>query len=186
MGFDMDIDIYKVELTHENHKVCFKYDCEPDKDDLFTHVCDHFNNGDVPWKSDEVHAIMAQHTNSDQICKRCRFFTRNTIPLDSRHIQHAYSNHILDSKWFLKKLDCITIGNTSELFHSEPTLLFEIQQKSLHVIIETLETAKNTQQTSYMRTSDKEAINESLETLRWIQGWFDKDPTIVVLVSSDI
>ena len=183
MVVDMDIKIYLPNATHTPLKVCFKYECEPDEDDLFSDVCTHFNNGDVPWKQDAINSIMNEHfyseSGSESICERCRFLTRTSKPLDSQHIQHANRNPILNSKWFLKNLYCMTSGPVSNLFHSNNELLSEIIPTSISDAIVSLE------ETEVLRTSDKDAKAESLEVLRWILDWYKKEPNIAVLVTWD-
>ena len=182
MGFDMDIAVYRPKGDHYGDtKVCFKYECEPDKDDLLADVCGRFNDGVVPWDRDDVYAIMETHVHSnlENLCERCRFFTRLVRPLDSKHIQHAYRNPVLGSKWFLDKLYCVTCGPTSDLFHAQSERLSEMTSSSVERAIESLMAA------APQRTSDKEAVAESLAVLHWVRAWFKTDPTVAVLVNSD-
>ena len=181
MGFDMDVRVFQRPSVHDASKACFMYECEPDEDDLLTDVCARFNDGDVPWDCDAIHATMQTHfySNGERLCERCCFFTRMVRPLDSRHIQHGCRNPIMGSKWFLNNVHCITCGPVSDLFHAQHTRLFEMTPSSVADAVASL------QQAAPMRTSDKEAVEESLGVLRWVQGWFERDPAIVVLVNSD-
>lgn len=160
---------------------------EPENDDKYMQILDMMNRDSESSESfsNIDYGRVWDAFKAGQICDRCTWFfqggDKSAMVLEKHHIHHANCNPVLRSDWFVDRF--MWRGFTAREYDNSYApcyRLFLEDIPKMHNDIESLEKP--------IRDSDKEAYEETMDTLSWIESMFTKckDKNIDVLYFGEV
>ena len=181
MGKDIHFYCIDLDYPHEPNKICAKWEYQPEEDDKY---CDLLDLLDATAHMDQDNKLELKHKfdidynkvwdafDNKKICPRCAWFFQGgcgtPMILEGHHIQHGNSNPISRSDWFIDKL-MVCIGTKAREYDSGHGCRDRLREDVIDSIKQQLEDLGTP-----IRTSDKEAYEESIRAVSWLEQCFEK------------
>lgn len=204
MGRDLHWYVLPKNIEHQPDKqLCFNYEFEKDEDEIerevYEKVTGKSSEPDLEKKEGETlmeytrrlnqHKKDVQCTawrviNNDENqydwCPKCHLFAQgiynNPLIIAQEHIGHSYSSPYWTSKWNIKDM---YIGSSEGEF----LRLFGLDKYYRQIDTYDVERAMEhiTDLGEPLRTSDKEACEETMRVLTFLDKWTERDDVIVIM-----
>jgi hypothetical protein len=191
-------------MTHDkNKKICLDYEFQEDEELLMSQVYEKITNesGVFDYKTidDEtdieyfrrkkkfeelvekvVYGYMHKDIHRDAWCPKCHMFVcgiySSELIIKSKDIHHSYSNPIWSSKWNIQSLYLGSSNtNFTNLFRSD-NMYRQIESSDVQYARRTINELGEP-----FRSSDKEAHEETMEILSFLDTWTQMDDVIVIM-----
>jgi hypothetical protein len=163
--------------TKDNGTMCLDLEFQHDNDDVVDMLdCRLYNHAPKRKICDYDKRYQIECLN---ICPKCKMFMvgiHGGNIKDSLHIHHNYSNPIWTSDYNIQDLSLGSSTTTFvKLFRNDMQYyeIFESDVKRGYAYLEQLGTPK--------RTSDKEAYDETMQVMRFLERWVDNDTVYIIM-----
>ena len=189
MGKDVSFKCIDVNFPHSDNRICMEWDYEPEKDDKYLQIIDKLNPEfqncmDRFFKTTIDYNLVWDAFKDQKICDRCTWFFQsgNKTPmlLGSCNIHHAYSNPVLSSDWFI---DSFMYCEKAREYDQSYGGCYRVDLDDVKEIRERVDFLGKP-----IRVSDREAREETIEALDWVESIFEqhKDKKIEVLYFGEL
>jgi hypothetical protein len=185
MGRSIDFYVIPKNIPHDtSKKLCFLWEFQDDEVEMETDICLKLMPNVIPDKATRCKMLLENvygyDIDTSHWCPKCLMFAKDlhlsTVLLASECCSHSYSNPIWNSKWNIKNL-WLGSSNTPvvNLFRNE-CLYREICLDNVLDAFETIDALGEP-----LRTTDKNACEETLRILKFLQEWTANDDVHVIL-----
>ena len=176
MGRDLSWYIIPTTLEHESAKpLCLKLDFEPEKDHKGDLLYAHFHpegidEYDLKGIENLELSYLYETDKNTEWCSLCNLYMSglcySEVVLDNYGLHHSYSNPIWGSDWNIKGF-CMGSSTTPFIRKFDREHMYrEITPANVASVVDQLDALGDP-----VRTSDKEAQQETMEVLRFLQKW---------------
>ena len=188
MGRDLSWYIIPKTLAHDSSKpVCLHLEFEPEKDDkgdlLYTHFYPEDGSHDKKRQTlcQDLEYTHIEDTNAEW-CSLSHLYMNgglyfSKLVLEKYDVQHKYSNPIWNSDWNIKGF---YMGSSTtpflRKFNQNHHMYREINAYDIANVVKHLERLGDP-----VRTSDKMALEETMEVLRFLKKWVERDDVRMVM-----
>lgn len=192
MGRDLHWYVIHKKIDHEIDKpLCFNWEFQPDEDEINDEIYNKVN----PCPEEDKKINFKEYykkkcnlildykydKNTEKFCNKCRMyacggFYDSPFVVANKHIGHSYSNPIWSSRWNVKDL---YMGNNNTDFvrrFSDDKLYREIFKYDIDQAYDSIEELGDP-----LRTSDKEAKEETMHILDFLKKWTETDEYFVII-----
>lgn len=201
MGRDLYWYVLPKKLEHDAKKqICLNWNYEPDDDDvnyeLYEKLCTLqgitpcFSNINQYRKNQEIKQMIFEYTYGSKSeektmwCAKCHMFAcglyNSPLLKDSCRVSHSYSNPIWRSDWNIRDLYLGERDSSFVKLFSKDRLYYEVTNENVETGFEQIEKLGEP-----LRTSDKEAREETLSVLKFLQKW-TLEPDVIVIMEDEL
>jgi len=185
MGRSINFYVVPKNIPHDTAKqLCFSWEFQDDEREIENDIC-HELMPNVILDKDTRYTLLLENLYGYDIdtshwCPKCFMFANglhlSPVLLASDSISHSYSNGIWNSKWNIKDL---WLGSSNSpfvnLFRND-YLYREICSENVRDAFETIAELGEP-----LRMSDKEACEETLRVLNFLDEWISNENVYVIL-----
>lgn len=180
MGRDLHwFIIQRDNIVHDDTKnLCFGWDFQPDESEVITEVVEKVG-------INESYNVLYKNDKNSDWCPKCHMFANGLFdsPLveDRYHVGHCYTNPIWRSSWNVRQ-------NLLGSFTTPFAILFRPGFMYREVVQEDINNAKFSMRMrgDPLRTSDKEARDETHEILDFLEPWTSHPDKYIVICRDEM
>ena len=204
MGRDLYWYVLPRDVRHDATKqLCFNYEYQPDESEVISHVYERmtgksskFDYKDIEGESGKsflqrmkdfennvnstTFDVMMNDKYKHHWCPKCYMFANcifaSSLVQEHIHIRHSSSSPYWKSSWNIQDL---SIGTSNSQFISlfrNDNMYREVTKYHVQVAKGKLEELGDP-----LRTSDKEAYEETVKVIEFLEKWTEKDDVIVIM-----
>lgn len=185
MGRSLNFYIVPKNIPHDTSKqLCFSWDFQNDEHEIETDICWKLMPNVILDKATRytllLENVYGYDIDTSHWCPKCLMFANglhsSSVLMASESCSHSYSNPIWNSKWNIKDL---WLGSSNSPFVNlflDEYLYREIDGNDVRIAFDTIKDLGEP-----LRMSDKEACEETLRVLNFLQKWTSNENVHVIL-----